>query len=123
MNFGKFDDDEAPTFNVGISLRNIEDEDRYNLYKINLKSNSKEIKSIIEKSENKYAFEDDDYRKISGEVEEIFTQWIESPGSIWFSFNEKEILDTKNFIEKIKSLMRDLYPIFDLLIRKESERA
>lgn len=119
VNFGKFEDKEAPTFNLGISLLNIEDDDRYNLYKNNLKLNSKEIKSIIEKSENKYAFEDDEDRQISGEIEEIFAQWSESPGSIWKSFNEKEILETKNFIEKIKSIMRDLYPIFDLLIRKE----
>ena len=123
MNFGKFDDKEAPTFNVGISLQNITDEDRYELYRNNLKSNSKKIKLLLEKSENKYAFWDDEDRQISGELNEVFTQWIELPGSVFVELqNENEILDSTKLIEKIKSVMNDLYPIFHLLIQSEENK-
>jgi hypothetical protein len=123
MNFGRFDDKEAPTINVGISLRNITDDDRYDLYRDNLKSNSKKIKLILEKSENKYVFWDDEDRQISGKLDEVFTQWVELPGSVFVELqNEKEILDFTKLIEKVKSVMNDLYPIFHLLIQSEENK-
>jgi len=122
MNFGKFDDNEAPTFNIGLSLRNIADDERYDLYTHNLKTNSEKIKSVLEKSKNKYAFRDDEDRQISGELSEVFIQWAELPGSIFVELqNEKEILDSKQLIEKIKSVMSDLFQIFHLLIQCERD--
>ncbi len=122
INFGKFDDKETPTFNVGMSLGNIVDDDRYDLYRNNLKSNSKKIKFILEKSKNKYTFWDDDYMPLSGGLDD-FEEWAESPGSVFVELqNEKEILDSAKLIEKVKSVMNDLYPIFHLLIQSEENK-
>tara|TARA_Y100000031_G_scaffold157028_1_gene215137 strand:+ start:114 stop:803 length:690 start_codon:yes stop_codon:yes gene_type:complete len=122
MNFGKFDDKEASTFNVGISLRNISEEDRYDLYRDNLKSNSKKIKLILEKSKNKYCFWNRDFMPLSGGLDD-FEEWAESPGSVFVELqNEKEILDSAKLIEKVKSVMNDLYPIFHLLIQSEENK-
>jgi hypothetical protein len=123
MNFGLFEDfdnKKALSFNVGLCLSNIAEE-RYNLYKDNLKLNSKKVKLILEKSKNKYIFYyDEDDRPINDEFNECFKQWIELPGSISVELqNEKEILDSNNLIEKVKSVMNDLYPIFHLLIQDE----
>lgn len=74
---------------------------------------------IIEKSENKYVFWDDDDRQISGELEEIFTQWVESPGSIFIGLQNEKILDHIRLSEKAKSVMNDFYPIYHLLIQNE----
>ncbi len=112
MEFGLFFNKQVPAFNVGISLQNIADKDRYYLYRDNLKSNSKKIELILKNSENKYIFWDDEDRPISGEMDDVFTQWIELPGSVFVELqNEKEILDSSKLIEKVKSVMNDLYPI------------
>src|SRR3989338_11014390 len=121
MNFGLFDDEQIPMFNVGMALRNITDEKVYEIYRNNLKSISDKMKKVLENSKNKYNFIDDEDKVISGNMLDTFSQWVELPGSIWVSFDTKTILDATSFIEKIKSVMRELYPIFDLLIKKEDE--
>lgn len=122
MNFGRFDEEEIPTINIGLSLGNIMDEDRYELYRSFLKSNLKKIKTILEKSKNKYTFHDDEDKLISGDIDQVLTQWVELPGSISLELQEeKEILNSIKLLEKIKSVINDLYPLFHLLIQNEEK--
>lgn len=123
MNLGLFsyeDANEKPTFNVGISLNNFDDEELYNIYKKNLNSLYEQLKNTVLNRKEDYklsVLESDD--ELSENINENLSYWIKSPGSVWVSFDEKKILNTTAFIEEVKSIQYELYPIFHRLIEME----
>ena len=127
MEFGLFnkninEKDKELRFKVGLSLHNIDDE-LYERCRKNLKLNENQIKNIFINSKNNYQFEDDNGEEINGNnVSDKILFWIKYPGSVYFYFlDQKTILDTNNFVEKVESIMLELYPIFDMLVKKEGD--